>query len=56
MENQSDTKLDADSEAKIILRELLEMYLVNVNEDGEPKASILDMMELWQRASKIVEC
>lgn len=48
--------LPADSEAKIILRELIEMYMFNVDKDGEPKASTVRIVELWQRASKIIEC
>lgn len=40
----------ADSEAKNILKELFEMYMVNVDNEGEPKAPLLDMVELWQRA------
>lgn len=47
--------LPADSEAKSILKELIEMYMVNVDSEGEPKASMLDMVELWQKASKIIE-
>jgi hypothetical protein len=47
--------LPADSEAKTVLRELLEMYMFNVDSEGEPKATIIETVELWKRASKIVE-
>ena len=44
----------ADSEAKTILKELFEMYMVNVDSEGEPKAPLLDMVELWQRADRFL--
>ena len=50
MENEK-----ADTEAKIVLKKLIEMYIVNVDSEGEPKASVIEMVELWKRASKAVE-
>lgn len=41
-------------EHKEVIKELMETYIINVNEDGEPKASITDIMKLIDRAVKLV--
>ncbi len=33
-------------EHKEVIRELMNTYIINLNEDGEPKASITDIMNL----------
>lgn len=35
-----------------LLRELRQMYLVNVDDDGQPKASIVEIMDLWDRVNR----
>lgn len=37
-------------EHKEVIRELMNTYIINLNEDGEPKASITDIMKLIGRA------
>ena len=35
-----------------LLRELRQTYLVNVDNDGHPKASITEIMDLWDRVNR----
>ena len=35
-----------------LLRELRQTYLVNVDNDGQPKASINEIMDLWGRVNR----
>ena len=35
-----------------LLRELRQMYLVNVDDGGQPKASIAEIMDLWDRVNR----
>ena len=41
-------------EHKEVIRELMNTYIINLNEDGEPKASITDIMKLIDRAVALV--
>lgn len=35
-----------------LLRELRQIYLVNVDNDGHPKASMVEIMDLWERVNR----
>ena len=41
-------------EHKEVIMELMNTYIINLNEDGEPKASIIDIMKLIDRAVALV--
>lgn len=47
---QNGNEFISDSSHRL-LGELREAYLVNVDEDGHPKASIHEIMDLWQRVN-----
>ena len=61
MENQKQ-KINIDQpvvrgslqEHKEVIRELMNTYIINLNEDGEPKASITEIMRLIDRAVALV--
>ena len=35
-----------------LLRELRQMYLVNIDDGGQPKASIAEIMDLWDKVNR----
>lgn len=41
-------------EHKQVIRDLMETYIINLDENGSPKASITDIMKLIDRAVKLV--
>ena len=41
-------------EHKQVIRDLMETYIINLNENGSPKASITDIMKLIDRAVMLV--
>ena len=41
-------------EHKQVIRDLIETYIINIDENGSPKASITDTMKLIDRAVKLV--
>jgi len=52
------TSAEVDKELRIgsvshrLLRELRQTYLVNVDEEGQPKASINEIMVLWDKVNR----
>jgi len=40
-----------DSISHNLLRELKYIYLINVSDDGQPKASINEIIDLWNRVN-----
>ena len=43
------------AEHKQVIKDLFRTYVVNLDEDGDPKASINEIMELIDRAAKLVD-
>lgn len=41
-------------EHKQVIRDLMETYIINLDENGSPKASIADIMKLIDRAVELV--
>lgn len=41
-------------EHKDVIRELINTYIINLNEDGEPKASVTDIVKLIDRAVGLI--
>jgi hypothetical protein len=41
-------------EHKQVIRDLMETYIINLDENGSPKASITDIMKLIDRAVMLV--
>ena len=39
-------------ESHRLLRELRQTYLVNLDDDGQPKASMQEIMNLWDRVNR----
>ena len=46
------SKLKEAEDAKLLLRELRQTYLVNVDDEGQPKASINEIMTLWDKVNR----
>lgn len=38
-----------------LLRELRQTYLVNVDDEGQPKASIMEILDLWDRVKEEIK-
>jgi hypothetical protein len=57
--NEQDTdveKLAEEREAIIsLLIELREAYVFEINEDGERKRTIIELLELWRRVGKVID-
>jgi len=56
-ENPALNKTDVSGslqEYKQVIRDLMETYIINLDENGSPKASITDIMKLIDRAVKLV--
>ena len=53
---QSVKELEGDSlqEHKEVIRELMNTYIIELNEDFEPKASITDIIKLIDRAKSLI--
>lgn len=43
------------AEHKQVIKDLFRTYVVNLDENGDPKASITEIMELIDRAVKLVD-
>lgn len=41
-------------EHKQVIKDLMETYIINLDENGTPKASITDIMKLIDRAEKLI--
>ena len=41
-------------EHKQVIKDLMETYIINLDENGSPKASITDIMKLIDRAVKLI--
>lgn len=41
--------------ASSALQEIRKTYVLDVNEDGEPNASVLDMLALWTTVNKLIQ-
>jgi hypothetical protein len=42
-------------EHKQVIKELIETYIINLDDDGELKATITELMELSDRAVKLIK-
>ena len=42
-------------EYKEVIKQLLETYVINLDDNGSPKASINDILKLMDRASKLIK-
>lgn len=43
------------TEHKRVIKDFFRTYVVNLDENGDPKASITEIMELLERAAKLVD-
>ncbi len=43
---------DANNASKRLLSELRQIYLVDIGDDGQPKASLGDILEMWDKVNK----
>ena len=41
-------------DSKEVIKELLNTYIINLNDNGQPKASITDIMKLIDRATNLI--
>lgn len=42
-------------EHKEVIKQLLETYVINLDDNGDPKASITDILKLIDKASKLIK-
>ena len=54
LEKENEEKIYLN-ECKQVIKDFMQVYILNVDENGEPKVSITDMMELINRATKLIQ-
>ena len=47
-------EIEAIARSYNLLGELMDTYLVNVDDNGHPKASIGEILDLWGRVKKVL--
>jgi len=57
LQKQGDIPVVSNSlqEHKQVIKDLVEAYIINIDDDGELKASITELMELSDRAVKLIK-